>query len=152
MKHYVIIIALCIIAGAAKAASLKPFTSDGCSFFPDGLGIEGSDWLNCCIHHDIAYWQGGSLAEKDEADAALRQCVAELGHSDVAAIMYQGVQLGGSAYFPTGYRWGYGWPYARGYQPLNDAEKQQVKDQLTFLQTIVSQWLQKNEQSVLTHQ
>jgi hypothetical protein len=41
--------------------------------------------------------------------------------------MYIGVRFGGSPYFPTWYRWGYGWNYQRGYAPLTDEEKEMVR-------------------------
>lgn len=37
--------------------------------------------------------------------------------------MRAGVGLGGSPYFPTDFRWGYGWSYVRGYKALTDEEK-----------------------------
>jgi hypothetical protein len=36
--------------------------------------------------------------------------------------MYEGVRAGGSPWWPTRYRWAYGWPYGRGYQELSDEE------------------------------
>jgi len=44
--------------------------------------------------------------------------------------MLAGVRVGGSPYYPTPYRWGYGWPYARGYKALSDEEKAQVRTKL----------------------
>ncbi len=44
--------------------------------------------------------------------------------------MYTGVRLGGLPIFPVWYRWGYGWQYGRGFQSLNQLEKQQVTVQL----------------------
>ena len=40
-------------------SSLKPFTSDGRSAFPDGTPSQQEVWLSCCTDHDYAYWQGG---------------------------------------------------------------------------------------------
>jgi len=40
--------------------------------------------------------------------------------------MYGGVRIGGSPYWPTKFRWGYGWPYLRGYKPLTFEEKIQL--------------------------
>ena len=37
--------------------------------------------------------------------------------------MYGGVRAGGSPYFYTWYRWGYGWPFERKYQPLTPSER-----------------------------
>ena len=38
--------------------------------------------------------------------------------------MYLGVRAGGSPYWPASYRWGYGWPYGRGYRPLTEDERE----------------------------
>ncbi len=111
---------------ALHAASLSPFTSDGCSIFPDGTVKQNSLWLSCCIDHDHAYWMGGTEQERLQADNELKQCVAKLGEPDIADIMLKGVRIGGSPYLPTSFRWGYGWSPNRGYTPLGDAEKAQV--------------------------
>ncbi|WP_239923486.1 FAD-binding oxidoreductase [Agaribacterium haliotis] len=111
---------------AAVASTLVPFTSDGCSAFPDGTSEQEKLWLECCTAHDFAYWQGGSYLQRIEADVALQQCVSGLGEHSVALIMLAGVRIGGSPYFPTQFRWGYGWPYPRNYGPLTDDEQKQV--------------------------
>jgi hypothetical protein len=51
--------------------------------------------------------------------------------------MLAGVRVGGSPLFPTSYRWGYGWSYQRGYQPLSEREKRQVSDQVQRLRLIL---------------
>ena len=102
---------------------LRPFTSDGCSLFPDSSLIGADDWCNCCFEHDIAYWRGGTEDEREAADALLRDCVmAKTGNGTLAAAMYEGVRLGGSPYFYNWYRWGYGWGYRRKYQSLTSTE------------------------------
>jgi hypothetical protein len=40
--------------------------------------------------------------------------------------MLNGVRVGGTPYLPTSFRWGYGWPYLRGYKVLTAQEKKQV--------------------------
>ena len=50
----------------------------------------------------------------------------DLGEEEIAHIMLAGVRMGGSPYTPTPFRWGYGWPYGRFYQALNQQEQQQV--------------------------
>ena len=60
---------------------------------------------------------------------ALRQCVAAVGEKDVALLMLAGVRVGGSAFFPTAFRWGYGWPYPKFYAPLTENELQQIERQ-----------------------
>ena len=125
-------------AEANDAFALQPFRSDGCSLFPDG-NLEFNDnlelnelWLECCLAHDVAYWVGGTYEEREAADEALRECVAGVGEPEIAVMMLMGVRVGGSPYFDTPFRWGYGWPYLqdgelRGYKPLSEAEWLQVR-------------------------
>ncbi|MCF7969752.1 MAG: hypothetical protein K9L22_01115 [Methylococcaceae bacterium] len=125
------LISLCLSIQCVGAAELADFSSDGCSQFPDGTFAQQDLWCDCCITHDIAYWQGGSRQQKKQADAALRQCVLQkTDNSLLADTMYYGVTLGGSPVFPVWYRWGYGWRYGRGFQSLNQYEQQQVTDKL----------------------
>lgn len=117
--------------GPASAADLHDFTSDGCSLFADGSPRYRDLWCDCCLDHDIAYWQGGTRKDRKRADEALRQCVFERTNSRALAdIMYDGVRAGGHPAFPTWYRWGYGWAYGRGYAPLTEQEKQQARKKL----------------------
>jgi len=90
-------------------------------------------WLNCCIKHDLSYWKGGTHQERLAADLSLEQCVASIGEPNVAKIMLAGVRVGGGPYLPTAYRWGYGWPFPRGYKALSAAENQQIKQKLNEL-------------------
>ena len=110
------------------ADTLSPFTSDGCSLFPDGTLEQQNLWLDCCTLHDFDYWKGGTSQERRDADNALKECVAEVGASKTAFIMLIGVRVGGSAFLPTPFRWGYGWSYPRFYGELTITELQQVKD------------------------
>lgn len=111
---------------------ITPFTSDGCSLFPDGSLEERNLWCSCCLEHDIAYWRGGTEEVRLAADGALRDCVKEkTGSEELAELMYSGVRLGGSPVFPTWYRWGYGWPYGRGYRALSETELKSVEKRLT---------------------
>lgn len=110
-----------------NAENIKPFTSDGCSSFPDGTFEHNQLWLSCCTAHDYAYWQGGTYQERLVADKELQQCVAKIGEPHIANLMLAGVRVGGSPYLPTSFRWGYGWSYPRWYKVLTDAEKKQIK-------------------------
>lgn len=108
----------------AWAADLKDFTSDGCSLFPDGTISDRAKWCECCLQHDIAYWRGGTENERRKADEKLRSCVLKrTGDKALAETMYLGVRAGGHPVFPTWYRWGYGWTYGRGYQPLTKEDR-----------------------------
>jgi hypothetical protein len=124
------LLAVALLSCTARPA-IRPFTSDGCTLFPDGTPGDHRLWCGCCFAHDIAYWRGGTEAERLRADQALRACVLEkTGDPRVATMMYDGVRLGGSAAFPNWYRWGYGWPWGRGYQPLTDRERAQSEERL----------------------
>jgi len=125
------LISLCLLIKCVGAAELADFSSDGCSQFPDGTLTQQDLWCDCCITHDIAYWQGGNRQQKKQADEALRQCVLQKTDNKLLAdTMYYGVTLGGSPVFPVWYRWGYGWRYGRGFQSLNEYEQQQVTSKL----------------------
>ncbi len=117
------------------AGNIRPFSSDGCSLFPDGLSNKRELWLPCCIAHDKAYWQGGTWQQRLNADRQLKYCVARLGEPIIAELMLNGVRIGGSPFWPTGFRWGYGWDYLRGYKPLDDSEKQAVRKALRESET-----------------
>lgn len=116
----------CIFALYTQTETIKPFTSDGCSVFPDGTFEEKQLWLSCCTEHDYAYWKGGTYHERLEADRALRHCVAKVEQPIVATLMFTGVRVGGSPIFPTPFRWGYGWSYPRWYKALDEIEKEQI--------------------------
>lgn len=109
------------------AEQLKPFTTDGCSMFPDGTYQQNELWLSCCTAHDLAYWQGGSYQQRLVADESLKSCVAKVGQPQIAKLMLMGVRAGGTPYLPTSFRWGYGWSYPKLYGELNKEELKQVE-------------------------
>lgn len=128
------------MASLSRADQLADFRSDGCSLFPDGTPMQQDLWCECCIAHDIAYWQGGNRTQKQQADRALRDCVeAKTDNELLAETMYYGVMLGGSPVFPTWYRWGYGWRYGRGFRSLTRFEKQQVTEKLQYYRLLIPQ-------------
>ncbi|WP_259397176.1 hypothetical protein [Shewanella sp. SG41-4] len=129
VKTYRLIYAAVVIASMPMfipplmADTLAPFTSDGCSAFPDGTFEQGELWLACCQKHDYDYWKGGSFDERLTSDKALRACVANVGQPQIALLMLAGVRVGGSPYLPTQFRWGYGWSYPRDYGALTNDER-----------------------------
>ena len=128
MKQLLTILLLTLIAGLSHAGPLQPFSSDGCSAFPDGTVRQKNLWLSCCTEHDLAYWAGGSRLQRKDADLQLKRCVQQVGQPEIAQLMLAGVRVGGSPYLPTPFRWGYGWPYPRGYQALSSAEQATVAE------------------------
>ena len=109
---------------------LKPFVSDGCSFFPDGTFEQHELWLACCTQHDVAYWQGGTYQQRLKADKALAACVVQVGEPEVAKLMLAGVRVGGAPLIPSPFRWGYGWPFPRDYKALTIEEKKAIEHHL----------------------
>jgi protein tyrosine phosphatase (PTP) superfamily phosphohydrolase (DUF442 family) len=121
-RYRLLLLILCFSAAQA-ADTLRPFTTDGCSLFPDGTANNKNLWRQCCIEHDRAYWLGGTYAERRAADTELKQCVTGLDEKLIAELMRTGVRVGGSPWWPTPFRWGYGWPYGRGYQAVTEEEE-----------------------------
>ncbi|MCE4557189.1 hypothetical protein [Pelomonas cellulosilytica] len=99
------------------------FATDGCSLFPDRSLVANDDWCDCCLAHDLAYWRGGTEAQRLDADRELRACVVrKTGNHALAETMFVGVRAGGGPQLNTPFRWGYAWPYGRGYGALTEAE------------------------------
>lgn len=122
---------LLLISSQINAETISDFKSDGCSHFPDGTLKQEALWCECCIAHDIAYWQGGTLKQKQAADQTLRDCVSHKTNNPLLAdTMYYGVTLGGLPVYPVWYRWGFGWSYGRGFKPLSQTEQQQIAEKL----------------------
>lgn len=110
------------------ANTLTPFKSDGCSAFPDGTFKQKQLWLDCCKQHDFDYWKGGTFEQRMASDLKLKQCVTQIGEPEIALLMLAGVRVGGTPYLPTSFRWGYGWPYPKGYGELTPQELKQVAE------------------------
>lgn len=126
LKQTLLVLMLILVPTIIQADTLKPFSSDGCSVFPDGTFAQKNLWLNCCQRHDFDYWQGGTYQQRLASDKRLKMCVSKVGEPQIAALMLAGVRVGGTPYFPTSFRWGYGWDYPRLYGTLSVQELQQV--------------------------
>ncbi len=137
IKKTTILVIILFLPTFTMGGEIKPLTIDGCSLFPDGTIEQQSLWANCCIRHDISYWQGGTSTEREKADESLRECVLKVGEPEIAEIMLAGVRIGGSPYFPTSYRWGYGWPYPRGYKEVTAEEKLEIESKLKSFETLL---------------
>lgn len=116
-----------LVPAAYSKNTLKDFTSDGCSMSPDGFAWDVNAYLDCCIDHDIAYWQGGTRDDREHADQELRKCVEVSSNKYMADAYYRGVRVGGTNKLQTPFRWGYGWTEERGYKPLSREDRQQIK-------------------------
>lgn len=89
---------------------------NGCSLAPD------FNFPRCCDTHDARYWAGGTADERKQADRRFRECIATTGHRALSNLYYFGVRIGGTPYLPTPWRWGFGWNYPHGYEPLLEVE------------------------------
>jgi len=119
--------AVLALAGCATYPAMQPFSSDGCSLFPDRAPVGKADWCDCCFVHDQAYWRGGSAQERLASDLAFRHCVqAASGSPVLAGAMYGAVRLGGVPWLPSPFRWAYGWQYGRLYRALSLQEEAQA--------------------------
>lgn len=119
-----------LFSACASNPVMKPFSTDGCSMFPDHSLVSKTDWCKCCLAHDLAYWRGGTADERLKADLALKSCVLSTTRNvELADLMFAGVRAGGGPYFFTPYRWGYGWSPGRMYKPLSAAEEAQAASQ-----------------------
>lgn len=113
----------CASTGTSEAAgSVLPFATDGCSLFPDRSPFGKSDWCNCCVMHDLAYWRGGTADARYKADEAFRTCVQQSSNGALALIMFAGVRVAATPYLKTTFRWGFGWQYYRPYGALTPEE------------------------------
>ncbi|WP_305824164.1 hypothetical protein [Massilia brevitalea] len=115
------------LGGCTTGPSLQPFSTDGCSLFPDRAPLGQADWCGCCVAHDLAYWRGGSAAERLESDRVFRECVRAASRSPaLGGAMYGAVRAGGVPWLPSPFRWGYGWDYDRLYRTLSLEEDAQA--------------------------
>ncbi|MCZ6782333.1 MAG: hypothetical protein O7G30_03400 [Proteobacteria bacterium] len=99
----------CVARRGAEHTPEAAFVTDACSMWPNSV------WVDCCVHHDMDYWCGGSAEDRKRSDRALRACVSDAGRPRTSALMYWGVRAGGPPWMPMSHRWGYGWPWPRGY-------------------------------------
>lgn len=107
---------------------LRPFTSDGCSSSPDKLPFMNilSNYVSCCVDHDVAYWMGGTRQQKTAADDELEKCIAKKDLLKTSKVYKFFVQKFGGPDSSQTYRWGYGWNYRRPYRELSSDENQQI--------------------------
>ena len=77
---------LLLATACSTEEGISPFSSDGCSLFPNSSLISEDDWCECCFQHDLSYWRGGSEQERLVADQRLKQCVFEATHDHVLQI------------------------------------------------------------------
>lgn len=142
------LIGLSILAVPVFADTLKPFATDGCSLWIDGPPGNPNLWRHCCVAHDLAYWIGGTEEQRKQADEAMKLCIRHAQQPMIASHTYNSVRMGGGPYWPSTYRWGYGWHYLegiwpRGYKVPSPDEQAQIQRMMpAALQVIAADALQ----------
>lgn len=118
-----------LIAPTLASETIAPFFFDGCSSVPEGTKDDPNLWCECCLEHDLKYWKGGTWVDRRNADLEFKDCVSDMSGNDALGLMfYLGVRVGGSPYYKTDYRWGFGWDFGRGYKRLTKAEAADAKE------------------------
>lgn len=112
-----------ITTGCSSFPGIRPFQTDGCTLCPDG------SWRDACVQHDVAYWRGGTMAERWRSDVMLFKGVRERTNFLWASVMFTGVRIGGFPYWPLSWRWGFGWDYGKGYETLTPEDAKQADDE-----------------------
>ena len=143
MNKLVLIFSILLLSALAQSAdaqtsqvqnTLHDFTSDGCSWSPDGtVVLQKTEFVPCCVEHDVAYWAGGTHEQQQAADQRLKQCVKEKSNGFFANLYYGGVRMGGNAFLPTPFHWGYGWEKRRGYKPLSEEQQKMVQEKYSHV-------------------
>lgn len=110
-----IALAQCAAGNPGRPLPPHPFTTDGCTLWPNGA------WKECCIDHDTKYWCGGSKAQRLRADRELRSCVRRHSNSVNATLMFAAVRLSGVRWLPFPWRWGYGFDWGAAMAVRNGA-------------------------------
>lgn len=130
-----IILGLLLSPLSYASAELRRFESDGCTMSPDGTPRKPRLWRDCCVEHDLRFWGGGTVSEREYADQRLRSCVEAKAGPKVAELFFRGVQLGSlSPWKIPSKRWGNAWFERAGYRELGHAEVGQLLIELERLE------------------
>jgi len=99
---------------AAQSSPLppRPFYFDGCTGFPDWLPFH--NFYEACLNHDIAYWLGGSEADRLETNRRFAEAMKESGPLGwlLSPVTYYAMHYGGNNFmsqYVLGSNWGFGW-------------------------------------------
>ncbi len=117
----------------------SPFTTDGCSMYPDQNYFPGQEhkWIHCCIAHDIAYWIGGTADQREVADTELKNCVTQATNKYHGKMMYLGVKVGGVPGTGLPWAWGYGWQNFKKYSPLSEQNIEEIRQNTSNVMEII---------------
>lgn len=114
-------------------SELEKFETDYCTLFVEGPPGNPNLWKSCCFDHDLRYWFGGTLKQRNKADFKLKQCVRKKAGSFYANMIYYGVRTGHYSPIKNKYKWGWGWINNRDNSELSLDEKVYINEELRAL-------------------
>ncbi len=140
---------LMLLAIPLAASELRPFATDGCSMWIDGPPGNPNLWRHCCVAHDFAYWVGGTSDQRKAADDAMKLCINEAQQPMIASHTYNSVRMGGGPFWPSSYRWGFGWSYLNGVWPRG--YKTPSPDEQAQIDRLIPEAMQVIAEDALNH-
>lgn len=129
-----------------QAFALMDFHTDYCTMYKEGPTNSPEAWKECCLEHDMYYWAGGTIQNRNQADLRLKDCVEDLGYPEEAQIIYAGVKLGHLSPIKSKFPWNNGWLGKHQYLSLNPYERQQVEIKIrktSFPEEVVNLFLER---------
>ncbi len=117
--------------GKSEDLQLHPFSTDYCTFYPEGTPSNPTIWKHCCLIHDMTLWAGGVATERHEADLELKRCVAATGQRVQSKLIYFGIRAGN--YSPIKFPnmvWNNGWRERPMFQALTAQDIDQIESKL----------------------
>jgi hypothetical protein len=107
-----------------ESATIKPFKTDYCTFFPDGPPQDSDRWADCCLFHDMAYYVAGTKTAMNIADSKLRKCIASKGGWLLGELIYWSVRAGHlSPIKMDDHKWGWAYDERPPFRPLTIREE-----------------------------
>jgi hypothetical protein len=127
---YCIFLILLFTSWQTYSSELKPFVTDYCTYFLDGTPSKPTLWRDCCIEHDIHYWYGGTIKDRDHTDLKLKYCVEKVAGKTWAHLIYTGVKAGHYSPVKNEHYWGWGWNPKRENQEICKAEEPYIMGEI----------------------
>lgn len=92
-----------------KYGEFNPENSDGCTlvepYFKYFTKETDFPIRDCCVVHDKAYWYGGDVKLRAEADTEMRECIKAKGYPVLAWVMYIAVRVFSGPKMPFPWAW-----------------------------------------------
>jgi hypothetical protein len=133
IKTLLLVITFINLSLTAHAADkLLPFQTDYCTGYTEGTLSDPTAWKDCCLTHDLFFWAGGTIENRDQADHELLTCVEETGHPYQAHLIYLAVRAGSRSPIKIkGKQWNNGWSGREDALPLTPIEIDQIENEIS---------------------